>query len=109
MGPFTDPSAPTREDHRHVEAARRVIATEVAGLTALAKSLDRAFVEAIEIIARATGRVTVTGMGQRGQIERTIASPLASPGTPAHFVPPGEASHGDLGMIAPGDVVIALS
>jgi arabinose-5-phosphate isomerase len=109
MAPLTDLSAPTREDHRDIEAARRVIATEVAGLTALAKSLDRAFVEAIEIIVRATGRVIVTGMGKSGHIARKIASTLASTGTPALFVHPGEASHGDLGMIAPGDVVIALS
>ena len=109
MAPLTDLSAPTREDHRDIEAARRVIATEVAGLTALAKSLDRAFVDAIEIISRATGRVIVTGMGKSGHIARKIASTLASTGTPALFVHPGEASHGDLGMIAPGDVVIALS
>jgi arabinose-5-phosphate isomerase len=109
MAPLTDLSAPTREDHRDIEAARRVIATEVAGLAALAKSLDRAFVEAIDIIACATGRVIVTGMGKSGHIARKIASTLASTGTPALFVHPGEASHGDLGMIAPGDVVIALS
>jgi arabinose-5-phosphate isomerase len=109
MAPLTDLSALTREDHRHIEAARRVLATEIAGLTALAASLDRAFVEAIETLAQATGRLIVTGMGKSGHIARKIASTLASTGTPALFVHPAEASHGDLGMIAPGDAVIALS
>ena len=109
MALLTDLSAPALEEHRDIEAARRVIATEIAGLAALAKSLDRAFVEAIETLSRATGRVIVTGMGKSGHIARKIASTLASTGTPALFVHPGEASHGDLGMIAPGDAVIALS
>jgi arabinose-5-phosphate isomerase len=109
MAPVTDLSAPTRDEQRDIEAARRVLATEIAGLTALAKSLDRAFVEAVETLARATGRVIVTGMGKSGHIARKIASTLASTGTPALFVHPGEASHGDLGMIVPGDAVIALS
>jgi arabinose-5-phosphate isomerase len=109
MAPLTDLSALTREDHRHIEAARRVLATEIAGLTALAASLDRAFVEVIETLAQATGRLIVTGMGKSGHIARKIASTLASTGTPALFVHPAEASHGDLGMIAPGDAVIALS
>jgi arabinose-5-phosphate isomerase len=109
MAPLTDLSALTREDHRHIEAARRVLATEIAGLTALAASLDGAFVEAVETLARATGRLIVTGMGKSGHIARKIAATLASTGTPALFVHPAEASHGDLGMIAPGDAVIALS
>ena len=109
MAPLTDLKAPIRDDHRDIEAARRVIATEIAGLTALAKSLDRAFVEAIDALARAEGRIIVTGMGKSGHIARKIAATLASTGTPALFVHPGEASHGDLGMIAPGDAVIALS
>ena len=108
MAPLTDFPASTRE-HRDIEAALRVLATEIAGLTALARSLDRAFVEAVETLARATGRVIVTGMGKSGHIARKIASTLASTGTPALFVHPAEASHGDLGMIAPGDAVIALS
>ena len=109
MAPLTDLKAPTRDDHRDIEAARRVLATEIAGLTALAKSLDRAFVAAIDALAGAKGRVIVTGMGKSGHIARKIAATLASTGTPALFVHPGEASHGDLGMIAPGDAVIALS
>ena len=109
MAPLTDLKAPTRDDHRDIEAARRVLATEISGLTALAKSLDRAFVEAIDALAAVQGRVIVTGMGKSGHIARKIAATLASTGTPALFVHPGEASHGDLGMIAPGDAVIALS
>jgi arabinose-5-phosphate isomerase len=109
MAPLTDLKAPTRDDHRDIEAARRVLAIEIAGLTELAKSLDRAFVEAIDTLAGARGRVIVTGMGKSGHIARKIAATLASTGTPALFVHPGEASHGDLGMITPGDAVIALS
>jgi arabinose-5-phosphate isomerase len=109
MATLRDLSAPAREDHRDIEAARRVLATEIAGLTALAKSLDGAFVAAIDTLARAKGRVIVTGMGKSGHVARKIASTLASTGTPAQFVHPAEASHGDLGMIAPGDAVIALS
>ena len=109
MAPLTDLTATTRDDHRDVEAARRVLATEIAGLTALARSLDRAFVAAIDALAGTKGRVIVTGMGKSGHIARKIASTLASTGTPAFFVHPGEASHGDLGMIAPGDALIALS
>jgi arabinose-5-phosphate isomerase len=109
MAPLRDLSAPTRDTHRDIEAARRVLATEIAGLSALAQSLDRAFVEAVEMLACAAGRVIVTGMGKSGHIARKIASTLASTGTPALFVHPAEASHGDLGMIAPGDAVIALS
>ncbi len=75
----------------------------------LATEIARAFVEAIETLAQATGRLIVTGMGKSGHIARKIASTLASTGTPALFVHPAEASHGDLGMIAPGDAVIALS
>lgn len=109
MALLTNLTAPTRDDHRDIDAARRVLATEIAGLTALAKSLDRAFVEALDALAAAKGRVIVTGMGKSGHIARKIAATLASTGTPALFVHPGEASHGDLGMIAPGDAVIALS
>jgi arabinose-5-phosphate isomerase len=109
MAPLTDLTAPSRDDHRDIEAARRVLQTEIVGLKALAKSLDRAFVAAIDALAAAKGRVIVTGMGKSGHIARKIASTLASTGTPALFVHPGEASHGDLGMIAPGDAVVALS
>jgi arabinose-5-phosphate isomerase len=92
-----------------VDAARRVLRTEIAGLEALLANLDGAFTSAVEILAKVKGRVTVTGMGKSGHIARKIASTFSSTGTPAQFVHPGEASHGDLGMIAETDAVLALS
>ena len=89
--------------------ARRVLQTEIAGLTALAHELDGSFSRAVDLLVAAKGRVTVTGMGKSGHIARKIAATLASTGTPAQFVHPAEASHGDLGMIAPSDAVLALS
>ena len=92
-----------------IEVARSVLAAEAAGLRALAASLDHRFADAVERPAACTGRVVVSGMGKSGHVGRKIASTLASTGTPALFVHPGEASHGDLGMIVPGDAVLALS
>src|SRR5256885_413721 len=92
-----------------IAVARRVLRTEIAGLSALADGLDRRFSEAVDLLAATKGRVTVTGMGKSGHIAHKIAATLASTGTPAQFVHPAEASHGDLGMIAPGDAVLALS
>ena len=92
-----------------IDVARRVLRTEIAGLEALLASLDGAFTGAVEILAKVTGRVTVTGMGKSGHVARKIAATLSSTGTPAQFVHPGEASHGDLGMIAESDAVLALS
>ncbi|HXR86713.1 MAG TPA: KpsF/GutQ family sugar-phosphate isomerase [Stellaceae bacterium] len=89
--------------------ARRVLKTEIAGLTALAAELNGRFSEAVNLLAATKGRVTVTGMGKSGHVARKIAATFASTGTPAQFVHPAEASHGDLGMIAPGDAVLALS
>jgi arabinose-5-phosphate isomerase len=109
MTTLTKPSASPREGSRDVDAGRRVLEAEIVGLQALADSLDGAFVAAIEMLARVKGRVIVTGMGKSGHIARKIAATLASTGTPAMFVHPGEASHGDLGMIAEGDAVLALS
>ena len=91
------------------DVARRVLRTEIAGLEALLASLDGAFTGAVEILAGVKGRVTVTGMGKSGHVARKIAATLSSTGTPAQFVHPGEASHGDLGMIAENDAVLALS
>ncbi|MGE5476511.1 MAG: KpsF/GutQ family sugar-phosphate isomerase [Bacteroidales bacterium] len=90
-------------------SARRVLTAEAAALEALAASLDAPFVAAVEALASATGRVVVSGMGKSGHVARKIAATMASTGTPAFFVHPGEASHGDLGMIMPGDAVVALS
>jgi arabinose-5-phosphate isomerase len=89
--------------------ARQVLRTEIAGLTALADELSGQFSETVDLLSAAKGRVTVTGMGKSGHIARKIAATFASTGTPAQFVHPAEASHGDLGMIAPGDAVLALS
>ncbi len=90
-------------------AARAVLATEAAGLRALASSLDGAFTRAVSVMSAIAGRVVVSGMGKSGHVARKIAATLASTGTPALFVHPAEASHGDLGMILPGDAVLALS
>jgi arabinose-5-phosphate isomerase len=92
-----------------LDVARRVLATEAAGLHALADSLDDRFPRAIALLDGSSGRIVVTGMGKSGHVARKIAATLASTGAPALFVHPAEASHGDLGMIVPGDAVLALS
>jgi arabinose-5-phosphate isomerase len=92
-----------------IASARRVLKAEAAALDALADSLGDAFVAAVAALGAASGRVVVSGMGKSGHVGRKIAATLASTGTPAFFVHPGEASHGDLGMIMPGDAVVALS
>jgi len=86
-----------------------VITAEADALTALAGTLGDSFAEAIELILESPGRVIVSGMGKSGHIARKIAATFASTGTPAHFVHPAEASHGDMGMMAVGDVVMILS
>jgi arabinose-5-phosphate isomerase len=88
---------------------RRVIRAEIEGLRQLADALDGAFGAALDLCAAVAGRVIVTGIGKSGHVARKIAATFASTGTPAQFVHPAEASHGDLGMIGAGDVVIALS
>ena len=94
-------------------SARRTVETERAGLAALLAALDDGlaapFAEAVAAIRAARGRVVVTGVGKSGHIARKVASTLASTGTPAFFVHPAEASHGDLGMVTADDVVLALS
>ncbi|MFN7001269.1 MAG: SIS domain-containing protein, partial [Elioraea tepidiphila] len=92
-----------------LDAGRQVLATESAALAALAGSLDERFAEAVRLLAATTGRVVVSGMGKSGHVGRKIAATLASTGTPALFVHPAEASHGDLGMVVAGDSVLALS
>ncbi|MBY0335045.1 MAG: KpsF/GutQ family sugar-phosphate isomerase [Acetobacteraceae bacterium] len=90
-------------------SARRVLALEAAALSALRDALDARFDDAVALLAGTTGRVVVSGMGKSGHVARKIAATLASTGTPSQFVHPGEASHGDLGMIVRGDSVLALS
>jgi arabinose-5-phosphate isomerase len=104
---------PAIRDDADLGSARRALETEAAGLKALIDALDgpvgAAVARAIETIRAAKGRVIVSGIGKSGHIGAKIAATFASTGTPAYFVHPSEASHGDLGMIAPDDVVIALS
>jgi arabinose-5-phosphate isomerase len=92
-----------------LDVARSVLGTEAAGLRALAEAMDDRFTHAVDALAGATGRVVVSGMGKSGHVGRKIAATLASTGTPAMFVHPAEASHGDLGMVLEGDVVLAIS
>src|SRR3990172_2762445 len=89
--------------------AREVLEIEAAAVAALASRLDERFLAAVRLVLECRGRVVVTGIGKSGQVGRKVASTLASTGTPAFFVHPGEAIHGDLGMIAHDDVVIAIS
>jgi len=92
-----------------LDTARRVIRTEAEALNTLADVLDGRFREAIDMIMATKGRVIVTGIGKSGHIANKIAATFASTGTPAQFVHPAEASHGDLGMITAADVVLAIS
>jgi len=106
---------PKTSDHQHaaVESALRTLATGQEGLNALAEALGNGlavpFRKAVDTISAIRGRVIVTGVGKSGHIGSKIAATLASTGTPAFFVHPSEANHGDLGMIAPDDAIIALS
>jgi len=92
-----------------LEIARKVLETEADALRALGSTLGDTFLHALDILAGVQGRVVVSGMGKSGHIGRKIAASLASTGTPAFFVHPGEASHGDLGMITADDAVLAMS
>lgn len=91
------------------QLGRAVLETEAQAVLALASRIDETFITACQQMLHCEGRIVVTGMGKSGHIGDKIAATLASTGTPAFFVHPGEASHGDLGMITPKDVVIALS
>jgi arabinose-5-phosphate isomerase len=105
---------PTSERARAlIASAVRTLEAEAGGISTLATAihdgLGRAFTAAVDMIAGARGRLIVTGMGKSGHVGHKIAATFASTGTPAFFVHPGEASHGDLGMITPDDVIMALS
>lgn len=106
-------SKPTARDEARftvdLAVARKAIATERAGLAALEDALDAGLTQALDLIAAIKGRLIVSGMGKSGHIARKMAATFASTGTPAQFVHPAEASHGDLGMIRAGDAVLALS
>ena len=92
-----------------LELAREVLEIEAAAIQGLISRLDANFQRAVEVILGCHGRVTVSGIGKSGHVARKIASTMASTGTPAYFVHPAEASHGDLGMVTRDDVFIALS
>ena len=99
----------TKNKQPTLQLAREVLLLEANEINTLADRLDNHFTEAVALILNCTGRVVVSGMGKYGHIGGKIASTLASTGTPAFFMHPAEASHGDLGMITAGDVVITLS
>lgn len=112
---MTPTTAPARQNSARkvsvgdLQVARSVLETEAGALRAMAAALDEGFTRAVDLLAEATGRVVVSGMGKSGHVAHKIAATLASTGTPAMFVHPAEASHGDLGMIVAGDAVLALS
>ena len=101
---MTDPS--TKD---HIALASRVLDIESRAVNELISNLDETFVDACKLVLETEGRVVVTGMGKSGHIGGKIAATLASTGTPSFYVHPGEASHGDLGMITPHDLVLAVS
>ncbi|PKO90483.1 MAG: KpsF/GutQ family sugar-phosphate isomerase [Betaproteobacteria bacterium HGW-Betaproteobacteria-12] len=107
MNPST--SAPRYSPERAQELGRQTLAIEAAAVAALAERLDGEFSRAVELILNSRGRLIVSGMGKSGHVARKIAATMASTGTPAYFVHPAEASHGDLGMITRDDVLLALS
>ncbi len=88
---------------------RETVRTEAEALHAMGERLGGGFVQVVQRVLATTGRVVVMGMGKSGHVGRKIAATLASTGTPAFFVHPAEASHGDLGMVTNGDLVLALS
>jgi arabinose-5-phosphate isomerase len=92
-----------------LQSARRVLAVEIEGIQKVSAGLDQSFNDAVQLILSCKGRVVVSGMGKSGHIARKIAATLASTGTPAFFVHPGEASHGDLGMVMGSDVFLAFT
>ncbi|RBW61177.1 SIS domain-containing protein [Ruegeria sp. A3M17] len=92
-----------------LRTARQVITDEARALDVLAESLNEDFADAVQMILQAPGRIIISGIGKSGHIGHKIAATLASTGTPAYFVHPAEASHGDLGMVSKGDVVLAIS
>ncbi len=103
----------TKSNVNSLETGRRAILTEMEGLQALAATLDENFERAVDVIhtmkTESRGRLIVAGIGKSGHVGKKITATLASTGTPAHFVHPNEASHGDLGMIMEGDIVLMLS
>lgn len=98
-----------QDKKQYIQSAIQTIRTEIKGLESLIENFDENYIKAIDLILNCTGKVIISGMGKSGHIGNKIAATLASTGTPAFFVHPGEASHGDLGMISQNDIVILLS
>ena len=92
-----------------ISSAKRVIDAEIHGLEVLKQQVDDSFVQAVDMITRIKGRLIISGMGKSGHIGQKMAATLASTGTPAFFVHPGEASHGDLGMLTSDDLLLTIS
>jgi arabinose-5-phosphate isomerase len=102
-------TSPLTDIHPYILSAHRTLDIEAASLTQLKLSIGASFIQAVDLLHGALGRVIVMGMGKSGHIGRKIASTLSSTGTPSFFVHPAEASHGDLGMVTKSDVVLAIS
>ncbi len=102
-------TSPATALHPFILSAHRTLDIEASSLLQLKHTIDQSFVEAVELLCATKGRVVVMGMGKSGHIGRKIAATFSSTGTPAFFVHPAEASHGDLGMITKGDIVLAIS
>ncbi|HEX7440576.1 MAG TPA: KpsF/GutQ family sugar-phosphate isomerase, partial [Caldimonas sp.] len=100
---------PSFDSERALELARATLDIEARALIGLKARQGEGFARTVQAMLACRGRVVVMGMGKSGHVGRKIAATLASTGTPAMFVHPGEASHGDLGMVTPGDVVLAIS
>src|SRR5262245_42904181 len=113
LNPRSNVSDTAASERSLIDSALRTLEANAGGVTALAAAmraeLGRAFVNAIELIRKSSGRVIVTGVGKSGHVGRKISSTLASTGTPSFFVHAGEANHGDLGMITRDDVIVAMS
>jgi len=109
MSAIHKPAHEAAAESADLETARRVLDLEAAALRQLGLALDQSFVAAVDLVAAIAGRLVVAGMGKSGHVARKIAATLASTGTPSLYVHPGEASHGDLGMITRSDAVLLLS
>lgn len=97
------------DQEKMIETGRRVLATESSALAQFSETLDANFAKAVELMLGVSGRIVVCGMGKSGHVARKVAATFASTGSPAQFVHPGEASHGDMGMLTKADVVLVLS
>ena len=96
-------------ENKDIQVAKQTIDREIEALRVLENSLDNTLTKALDVLQQTKGRVIITGMGKSGHIARKIAATMSSTGTPAFFLHPGEASHGDLGMVTTSDVVVAIS